>query len=187
MPPSSRSVRDYGGPSKGLRYPARDMKKQTGFSILEIVVAIFIITMGMVGVLSLITQNIQVQYINKNNLIASQLAQEGLELVRNKRDKNWLEGNDWTYGITPGTYKVDYTGYIGVVSGVEETRLQQRNDAEQEGYYWYGENGANTIFYRLITTSQDSVESLDVSCLMQWEDRGQTYQYVTDTVLYNWK
>ena len=162
------------------------LKKQTGFSILEIVVAIFIIVMGMVGVLSLITQNIQVQYINKNNLIASQLAQEGLELARNKRDKNWLEGNDWIFSITPGNYKMDYTGYIGIVSGIEETRLQQSNEVGREGYYWYG-GTVNTIFYRLITTSQASPASLTVSCLIQWADRGQTYQYVADTVLYNWK
>jgi type II secretory pathway pseudopilin PulG len=163
------------------------LKKQAGFSILEIVVAIFIITMGMVGVLSLITQNIQVQYINKNNLIASQLAQEGLELIRNKRDKNWLEGNDWISGITPGDYIADYTGYIGIVSGMEEAKLQERNDLGEEGYYWYNAEDSNTIFSRLITTSQTSSELLNVSCLIQWEDRGQTYQYVADTILYNWR
>lgn len=165
------------------------LKKQSGFSLLEIVVAIFIIVMGMVGVVSLITQNIQVQYINRNNLIASQLAQEGLELIRNKRDKNWLENNGWLSGITPGAYRVDYTGYISLVSSMEETRLQQRDDLGQEGYYWYNADDSNTIFNRMITTSQpeSSPELLNVSCLIQWKDRGQTYQYIADTVLYNWK
>ena len=58
------------------------LKNSTGFSLLEVVVAILIITIGMIGVTSLVIQNIQTQYINKNILIASGLAQEGLEQLR---------------------------------------------------------------------------------------------------------
>ncbi|NCQ16134.1 hypothetical protein GW814_00575, partial [Candidatus Falkowbacteria bacterium] len=60
-----------------------------GISILEVIVAILIITIGMIGVMSLVIQNVEAQYINKNILIASGLAQEGLELARNTRDLNW--------------------------------------------------------------------------------------------------
>lgn len=163
------------------------LKKQSGFSIMEIVVAIFIITMGLVGVLSLINQNIQVEYINKNNLIASQLAQEGLELVRNIRDNNWLAGSVWNYNIAPGSYIVDYTGYISSVSGIEGAKLQRRNDVGEEGYYWHNSGDPDTLFSRLITITQPSPELLNVFCLVQWQDRGQTYQYAADTVLYNWR
>jgi len=162
-------------------------KNNFGLSLLEIVVAILVVTMGLVGVLPLITQNIQVEYINKNNLIASQLAQEGLELVRNIRDNNWLAGNDWDNGLTPGTYIVDYTGNINSVAGIGEARLQQRDDVGEEDYYWHGEGDPDSIFSRLITITQTSSELLNVSCLIQWEDRGQTYQYVADTVLYDWR
>ena len=163
------------------------LTKQSGFSILEIVVAFSIITIGLVGVLSLTTQNVQVEYINKNNLIASQLAQEGLELVRNIRDNNWLSGNNWDDGITPGAYILDYTGFINSVAGIEEARLQQRDDVGEEDYYWHQAGDPNSLFSRLITITQTSPELLNVSSLIQWEDRGQTYQYVADTVLYDWR
>ncbi|MDD5291290.1 MAG: prepilin-type N-terminal cleavage/methylation domain-containing protein [Patescibacteria group bacterium] len=162
-------------------------KKQSGFSILEIVVAFSIITIGLVGVLSLTTQNVQVEYVNKNNLVASQLAQEGLELTRNIRDNNWLSGNDWDNGITPGNYIVDYAGNITSVEGIEEAKLQQSNDAGEEDYYWHQAGDLDSLFSRLITITQTSSESLNVSCLVQWEDRGQTYQYVADTILYDWR
>jgi type II secretory pathway pseudopilin PulG len=90
------------------------INNKLGFSILEVVVAILIITIGMIGVSSLVIQNIQAQYINKNILVASGLAQEGLELVRNIRDLNWLKegndpANDWKRDIVgDGTYAIDY-------------------------------------------------------------------------------
>ncbi|MDD5031480.1 MAG: prepilin-type N-terminal cleavage/methylation domain-containing protein [Patescibacteria group bacterium] len=166
---------------------ADNHKKQAGFSILEIMVAIFIITMGLIGVLSLITQNIQVEYINKNNLIASQLAQEGLELVRNIRDNNWLAGNNWDDGITPGAYIVDYNGKIDSVAGIGEAKLQRRNDVGEEGYYWHEASDPDSPFSRLITITQTSPELLNISCLIRWEDRGGAYQYVADTILYDWR
>ncbi|MDO8667516.1 MAG: hypothetical protein Q7K35_00250 [bacterium] len=82
-----------------------------GISIVEVIVATMIITMGMIGVSSLVIQNIQVQYINKNVLIASGLAQEGLELVRNTRDLNWLTpSNGWDQDISASSYVIDYGG-----------------------------------------------------------------------------
>ncbi|MFA4833270.1 MAG: prepilin-type N-terminal cleavage/methylation domain-containing protein [Patescibacteria group bacterium] len=162
-------------------------KGQSGFSILEIVVAFSIITIGLVGVLSLTAQNVQVEYTNKNNLVASQLAQEGLELIRNIRDNNWLVGNSWDNSITPGTYIVDYSGNISSVAGIGEARLQQRNDIGEEDYYWHEASDPDSLFSRLITITQTSPELLNVSCLIQWEDRGQTFQYVADTILYDWR
>ena len=160
---------------------------RVGFSILEVVGALGIITIGLLGVTSLVIQNLQVQSVNRNYLVASMLAQEGLELIRNIRDNNWLSGNDWDYGIEPGSYIVDYTGYIGSVSGIGEARLKQRSDVGEEGYYWHGAGGLNSIFSRLITITQTSSELLNVSCLIQWEDREQTYQYQADTILYDWR
>src|SRR3989338_10729475 len=87
------------------------ISNNSGISILEVVVAILIITIGLVGFLSLVIQNIRVQYIDKNVLIASGLAQEGLELVRNVRDLNWLTpGNSWDQDIVGNSYTIDYGG-----------------------------------------------------------------------------
>ena len=98
--------------------------KQSGFSILEIIVIVFIVSLGLLGILSLTTQNIRVQYINKNNLIASQLAQEGLELVRNIRDTNWtIEGSNWDTGLSAGTFKIDFDDNALQASSMEDAKL----------------------------------------------------------------
>jgi prepilin-type N-terminal cleavage/methylation domain-containing protein len=67
-------------------------KRQVGFSLVEVIVVTAIITIGFMGVLTLVQRTIAIYGSNQNYLVASIMAQEGLELVRNVRDDNWLTG-----------------------------------------------------------------------------------------------
>lgn len=60
------------------------------FSIIEVMVIMSILSVSLVGFFALVQRNISVQKHNKNYLFASMLAQEGIEMARNYRDKNWL-------------------------------------------------------------------------------------------------
>ena len=161
-----------------------------GISILEVVVAILIITIGMVGVLSLVIQNVEAQYINKNILIATGLAQEGLELVRNVRDLNWLTaGNAWNQDIVgDGTYAIDYRGRGSINASVNTL-----NDAgarlyvnSSNLYTHFSADGAATDFYRLISVV-DQANYLDVSCVIRWKEGTQNRDYTAETYLYDWR
>ncbi|MFH1427060.1 MAG: prepilin-type N-terminal cleavage/methylation domain-containing protein [Patescibacteria group bacterium] len=164
-----------------------EKKYKKGFSILEVIAAIFIISLGLIGVLSLILQNIQVQYVNRNMLIGTELAQEGIELIRNIRDDNWLAGRDWDDDLSGDNYIVDYTGYINSVSDITEARLQIRDDVGEEGFYWHEATDDDSIFSRLITITTIDINSSLISSLVSWSERGRTHQYQTDTILYNWR
>jgi prepilin-type N-terminal cleavage/methylation domain-containing protein len=155
----------------------------SGFSLIEIATALFVISVGLLGVLSLITQNIQAENVNKNKLIASQLAQEGLGLIRNQRDDNWLSTNSWDQEITPGTYIVDHTGKIESVSNIDNAGLQIDND----GYYVHDIAYDDSIFKRMITIESETTASTSVSCRVEWNERGRSIDYVADTVLYDWR
>jgi hypothetical protein len=70
--------------------------KKRGQGILEVVIAMSVIVMGLVSIMSLVFFNINVQNYNHNMLVASNLAREGIEIVRNVRDSNWLDlTKDW--------------------------------------------------------------------------------------------
>ena len=84
------------------------IKLKKGFSLIEILVVFFIVSVSLLGVLSLLIQNIQVQSINKNNLIASSLSQEGVELIRQVRDSNWRDGLPFETSLADGSYQIDY-------------------------------------------------------------------------------
>lgn len=164
-------------------------KNKLGISIEEVVVSITVIVVGMIGVLSLVTQNIEVQYINKNVLMASGLAQEGLELVRNIRDLNWLtSGKSWKQDILgDGTYTIDYEGLNSInmtVNSLDESGARLYID--NYGFYTHAATATSTSFYRLVTV-EDKTDYLDVKCTIRWKDGTQNHNYTAETYLYDWR
>jgi prepilin-type N-terminal cleavage/methylation domain-containing protein len=71
------------------------MHKKKGFTLIEMLVVIFVVGVGLIGALSFFSINIANQAEVKNEVIAAGLAQEGADLVRNIRDYNLLAGNSW--------------------------------------------------------------------------------------------
>ena len=185
----------------------KNILKNYGFTILEMTVVIFIIVVGLMGILSLANQNITVVSIDKNTVIASQLAQEGLESVRNKRDFNWIlgPGADWEHGTSSGSrsdilpggisgngvkikYTIDaITGTINnnVPAGINDSAAKLYFNAA--GFYTHQITPTSTGFSRLITMGNESTASTSVTCQVQWKKGINYYSYYAETVLYNWK
>jgi len=67
------------------------MNYQRSFTLLETIVAIYVLLAGIVGAMNLTQQNIGAITLFRHQLIAANLAQEGAELIRAKRDSNYLE------------------------------------------------------------------------------------------------
>jgi Tfp pilus assembly protein PilV len=61
----------------------------SAFSIIEIMVWIFIFSLWIASVFAIISSTIQITDYNKNYIIATNLASEQIELIRNIRDSNY--------------------------------------------------------------------------------------------------
>ncbi len=159
----------------------------SGFSIVEVVIALGIVTVALLGIVSLVVQNIQVKGMNKNYLLASALAQEGLELVRNMRDSNWLTPwNDWKQDIVQdGTYIIDYRGRSSIDDGPDDITALGAKLYMNGGYYTHQAAGTDAHFSRLITIA-DNGDYLSASSTVMWLDRG-THTYTAETYFYNWR
>ncbi|MBU2545232.1 prepilin-type N-terminal cleavage/methylation domain-containing protein [Patescibacteria group bacterium] len=70
-----------------------------GFTILELLATIVVISIGVLGAYSVAQKIFSLTFISTNHLTAAYLAQEGVEIVRNARDTNWIEGDDWRDGL----------------------------------------------------------------------------------------
>lgn len=168
-----------------------------GVTIVEVLIAVYIIVWGLVGVLSLVVQNLQVGYVNKNTLIASQLAQEGLEVIRNKRDKNWLSGvNSYTNIANAGGAITNYSVDMTDVSGTTLVAVGSISNVNASLYicgdgfykkYSLCTTGKFSGFSRMITTRYISASNLiEVTCLIRWVEKNKPMTYSAKTILYDW-
>ncbi len=160
------------------------------FSLIETIVVLFIISTGLLGILSLIIQNIQSQDYNKNNLIAYQLAQEGIELARKARDSGWREAPKkpiW-WKLPAGLYYMDYRddaphNYLSSQSAA--SLLKQ----DAQGFYFHdiASTATSSGFSRIITITAVNAHSVNVNSRVTWSERNRQASYDLNTVLYDWR
>lgn len=73
--------------------------KPSGFILVEVIVSISILTSAVAAALTVASKSVFLASYSKDQIIATYLAQEGLEILRNKRDENMLSGLPWTTNI----------------------------------------------------------------------------------------
>ena len=165
-----------------------------GFTIIEVLAVIFVISFGLLGVVSLINQNVRAGYINHNTIIASQLCQESLELARNIRDNNWLSGDDWKNGsaasndiVQDRTYAIDYQGILDVAD-IDDPLAKLYIDSNGFYRHFVAPGSATaTIFSRVINVKEENSDNLTLECLVQWPTGENKNKFTSQTVLYDWR
>ena len=66
-----------------------------GFTIIELIVTIFVLTLGILAAFIVIEQPIRHTANSMSRLTADYFAQSGLEYIRNQRDLYWIENKKW--------------------------------------------------------------------------------------------
>ena len=143
------------------------MKK--GFTIIEIVIAIFLLSFALVGVFSAFSIAVISTSDIVNQLTATYLAQEGMEIARNIRDTNWLKmdsencvnsscsfgwlnnGLDNCSGGCEADYTTNTSGGLTFNPWNGTGRPLYLNP---KGFYSYDTNGILTKFERKITINK---------------------------------
>lgn len=148
------------------------------FTLIEILIAITVITLGIVGFYAAITRVASLTFSNSARFVASRLAQEGIELVSNIRDTNWIERTDWDNGLADNDYRVQYDK--DSLLTYSEVPLKINSD----GFYNY-DSGSPTKFTRKITITHISSVELKVKVQITWPGKGSPLE--VEEHLYNWK
>lgn len=86
------------------------MNKQSGFTLIETLVAIFILTLTLGGLLTLAANGYYSVRYSRNQIVANNLIQESLEYFHNSRDTAMQQGSDWL--TWTGSFNVSGTGSI---------------------------------------------------------------------------
>ena len=156
------------------------MKKS--FTIIEALVAITIFTLGIIFLGVAISQNYSLAGQATERFVAIYLAQEGLEIVKNLRNENWLNQRTWNYNLNQGDYEADYND--NSLSNYSNRNL--RIDTST-GFYNY-DTGTPTPFKRKISISYPASDQMKVTVTVYWPKKGsQGQEQVSVTeILYNW-
>jgi len=167
-------------------------RNKTAFSLLETIVVLFIVSVGLVSILSVTVDSMRAQNLNKNSLVAYNLAREGLDLIKNVRDTNYIQNTTstpvaWNRYLGNGKYRVDMANFEPVaVGGISEAKLQIVNDEPDAGFYEHNGAYPDSIFSRMITIESTDAASSTIDSLVEWTDQGQTYQVELSSILYDW-
>ncbi|OHA77087.1 MAG: hypothetical protein A3J30_02080 [Candidatus Wildermuthbacteria bacterium RIFCSPLOWO2_02_FULL_47_9c] len=168
-----------------------------GFTLLEIIAATFVLLLMAGGVFSLVVFNLRASSGVARHTEAAYLAQEGIELVRNMRDTNFLairrglcnpiaNPDAWKGVGSCGGAIINLTSCGGgcqaqynsssLISYAGALLLRDNN-----GMYNYS-TGGQTPFRRKITINDSEPDILRVDVEVFWEAQS----VVASTELYNW-
>jgi len=142
------------------------IKTKKGFSIAEVMLSVFLLSVGMIAIITLMANSIKNNTNNRNSIIATQLAQEGIELVRNKRDLNIAL---LPYDATPAEIKL--AAFKNIDKGEYCPRILPTNEPEMttgcssyvikydKNYGYTYSSGDNTIYSRKVEVIEPSDSS----------------------------
>ena len=175
--------------------------KNKGFTLIELVIAIFILTVAIIGIYNSFSSTVILTAGSSSRLTAAYIGQEGIEIVRNIRDNNWVQGKEWDAGLLDcengceADYKTGTSSEVTpLVSFGSTGNYLNINDS---GFYSYDSVGSfsTTKFKRKITITKDITKPnvLKISVLVTWKekeqegcDSGAGFCITVEEYLYNW-
>ncbi len=141
------------------------LQTNKGFTLIEVLVAMAIFSVGTAVSVNVIAYSLGLSAKIKDRTIATHLAQEGIETVKNIRDLNWLAGNAFDAGLGDGWGCVEYNSNIVDYN----CSLNGGSDLLSfDGAHYIHGAGTATNFFRRVTISTVSLVEkkivVDVSC-----------------------
>lgn len=171
-------------------------KQNKGFTILEVIIAIFFLTVGLGSAFGVIQKILSFSSITNSRLIAASLSQEGIEIVKNIRDTNYIEGDLWDDGIIEVHYEVDYNdnSLTECFSDCDFDDMEfLKIDTTFDNEFYNYDLGALSKFKRKITISKEDLDGdeiadrLKITATVEWDEKSGRNSFVAHEYIYDWK
>jgi prepilin-type N-terminal cleavage/methylation domain-containing protein len=162
--------------------------QKKGFTLLEVVLVMFIVAVAFTGIYVVLAKNSEHEKDNRYSLIAANLAQEGIEIIRNKRDENLLAGSSLHSGLNTGSCRPYWDGSNPVCDNNRVVEMELDGDGIYRNCSSGGCTGSATIFERDCNIDSNSIQIV-ASCTATWESPslGTTKNIEIKAYLTNWQ
>ncbi len=165
-----------------------NITKEAGFTLVETLVALVILTMALIPILAVSSSATRLSEVIKDDLVASGLTQEGIEVARAIRDTNWFNGRSFDNGLGTGvigesmTYRVQWNSDTLISLG--NNPPLQLND----GVYSYDPGGTAAKFSRTVTITKVNGGELRVTSQVTWVTQTNNAKTISaESHLFNWR
>jgi len=152
--------------------------KQEGFTLLELLISLAVLSIGILGIMNLMISTVASVGDTKNRVVAANLAQEGTEIALNVRNTNWIAGSSYDTGLAVGTWCADAADQSLSACGSYTINW--------DGSFYTHDPGDDTGFARriVIAAGNDGANAfIRVQSIVEWDDQSVT----AETHLYDWR
>lgn len=165
----------------------RDPRLVWGQTIIEAMVAISIALTGLLGILTLVSASLAFTNDASQKFVASYLAAEGIEIVKNIIDTNIANGFEWDTGINIGVSPA-----VSYETSAANPILQRAATLSQlkllNGQYLYDNmSGVATPYKRAVQIIKNDANTITVDAVVSWEARGKTLSVAVRDVFKRWR
>ncbi len=157
--------------------------------MIESIVAASLVVVGILGIMSLLINSAHTSASATNRLTAAYLASEGIEVVKNILDTEYLEGQSFAHDFTPGTtYSLSYDSVspllaVGTSTPVQITPAHFFCDSLDPGC-----TGTGTIFNRAVYIGNSGNSAvLDVQSIISWTENGASKTFTLEDKFTDWR
>lgn len=164
--------------------------KKKGFTLLETLIAVTILSVSLAGPISIASQGLSSAFFAKEQITAFYLAQEAVEYVRSVRDENFLKGTSWLSGITNcvgKTCAIDMTSHTHKVCGGGNCDpLNFNTDTALYNNNNIGGNNIASIYTREVTIESINADEISINVNLTWTSKARTRTFSIRENIYNW-
>lgn len=180
-------------------YIKKNNFQSSGFTLLETLVAISILIVAITATFSASQSGLMSAIESRDQVVAFYLAQEAVELVRNARDENSLQGLPWLSGLASQGSDPCYFGksctidattkiFSACPSPLNCANLNQDTaTGVTQGMYGYDVNWTPTAYNREIRLTQINANEITVTVIMTWTRGPFTKVFQVKESIFNWQ
>lgn len=179
------------------------MPRKKGFTLVETMVAVAILAIALVGPYTAVQNALSASYIARDELVASSLAQEGMEYIRSIRDNNYLNGRTtWLdelssyscYGATPTQYCTVDPSQGDIHTDTSDRAMTSYSSLAVVPVLYLSSNniynqqlsGTATRFKRSVQITTISPTEVRVVVVVSWTTVRQSYSVTVTDNLQDW-
>jgi len=175
--------------------------EQKGFTIVEALIAVTVLLLGVTGALTAASQGIMSSTYSKEDVIAFNLAQEAIEMIRSMRDQNGINGTNWLTGIANSgdpcelgsSCTVDVNDSSGIFLHRCDGSCPVVKQDSSTGAYGYNPAWTNSPYTRTVNVSRGVGDGLNpsqevsVKVTVSWSHGLVSRSFTAQENLFNWQ